>query len=111
MSSLCARAFRSFYSFGRLTRPQIRNAPVGRTAARTMASQSTSASEAISQASKEGRESDAAGMQSQMTKTRNFEQAAADVAEKVQTNPASVTSEVRWVSHFYLLSTANGKCI
>jgi hypothetical protein len=63
-----------------------------------MASQPTSTSETISEAAKaEGgsyRGSTAAEMQSQVAKTHNFKQAAEDVVEKMQTNPASVSSEV-----------------
>lgn len=68
-----------------------------------MAAQPTAAGQVISETAKaEGgpsKGSTAAEMQSQVTKTRNFEQAAEEVVGKMQTNPASVTSEVCYVLH------------
>ena len=63
-----------------------------------MAAQPTTASEVISETAKaEGgpyKGSAAAEMQSEVGKTRNFEQAAQEVGAKMQMDPASVTSEV-----------------
>ena len=65
---------------------------------RTMAAQSTQASQVISEtAQAEGgptKGSTSAQMQSQVGKTQNFEQAAQEVGSKMQNNPRQVTSEV-----------------
>ena len=63
-----------------------------------MAIQPTRAGEVISDvAQAEGgpyKESSAAQMQSQVTRERNFEQAATEVGAKMQVEPENVTSEV-----------------
>ena len=63
-----------------------------------MAGQPTTASEVISEVAQaeDGpyNGSAAAQMQSQVTKTRNFEQAAEEVGAKMQVEPENVTSEV-----------------
>jgi hypothetical protein len=68
------------------------------TTARMRAVQPMSASKIISDIAKtEGgteKGSEAAQMQSRATKERNFEQAAQEVAEKMQAAPEAVTSEV-----------------
>ena len=64
-----------------------------------MAAPTTPAGQVISETAKaEGgpyKGSDAAQMQSQVSKVRNFEQAAQEVGGKMQMDPASVTPEVR----------------
>lgn len=66
---------------------------------RKMADKPTQAGQVISEvAQAEGgpyKGSNAAQMQSQVTKGRNFEQAAAEVGAKMQVEPENVTSEVR----------------
>lgn len=71
---------------------------LSRKVGRAMASQRTAAGKAISETAKaeDGlyKGSNAAEMQSQVAKTRNFEQAAEEVAEKMRTNPTDISSEV-----------------
>lgn len=61
--------------------------------------QPTPASQAISETARQeggpAKGSESAQMQSQVGKTRNFEQAAQEVGGKMQRQPESVTSEVR----------------
>lgn len=65
---------------------------------RMMAARPADADEAISQATKQdggsSQGSPSAQMQSQVDKTRNFEQAAQEIGGKMQANPASITTEV-----------------
>lgn len=56
--------------------------------------QPTPAGQAISETAKEGNPGQAREMQSQVGKTRNFEQAAQEVGGKMQREPEAVTSEV-----------------
>ena len=62
--------------------------------------QNTPASQVISEtARQEGgpvKASESAQMQSQVGKTRNFEQAAQEIGSKMQQQPGSVSSEVRY---------------
>ena len=68
------------------------------TSSRDMADKPTAAGQAISDvAQQEGgpyKGSTAAQMQSQVTKERNFEQAATEIGSKIQVEPENITSEV-----------------
>jgi len=63
-----------------------------------MATQPTPASQVISETARQeggpAKGSDSAQMQSQVGKTRNYEQAAQEIGQKMQNAPESVTAEV-----------------